>query len=208
MDLYFAPLSCSLASRMALYESGQDAGFHEVVLSTKKTTTGEDFLKINPKGQVPTLDLGDGRVLTENAAILQYIADQAPGAGLVPAAGTFERYQVQQWLSFVGSELHKQVFYTVFNPFSPPEARQYAIETALPQKYQFLSAHLEGREFLATDQFTVADAYLTTTLNWPAAAGIDLSPWPVLTAYHGRMMQRPAVARATQEELALRQKAS
>ena len=207
MDLYFAPLSCSLASRMALYESAQSADFHEVVLSTKKTVDGADFLGINPKGQVPTLDLGGGRVLTENAAILQYIADQAPQSGLMPAEGSFERYQVQQWLSFVGSELHKQVFYVLFNPASPAEARQFAMDTVLPQKYRFLNAHLEGREFLATDQFTVADAYLTTTLNWPQAAGIDLSAWPLVAAYHGRMMRRPAVARATQEELALRQRA-
>ena len=203
MDLYFAPLACSLATRIALHESAQDARFHEVVLSTKRTRAGEDYLALNPKGQVPALRTPEGRFLTEGAAILQYVADRAPASGLAPAAGTFERYELQQWLSYIGSEIHKQVFYSIFNPTSPPEAKAYARDVALPSKYAFLSSYLEGREFLLGDRFTVADAYLVTTLNWAAPAGADLSRWPVLKAYHARQCQRPAVARAIAEEMAL-----
>lgn len=204
MDLYFAPLACSLATRIALHESGQDARFHEVVLSTKRTRAGEDYFAVNPKGQVPALRTAEGQFLTEGAAILQYVADRAPESGLAPAAGTFERYELQQWLSYIGAEIHKQVFYAIFNPASPPEAKAYARDVALPGKYDFLSKHLEGREFLLGDHFTVADAYLVTTLNWAAPAGADLSRWPVLAAYHARQCQRPAVAHAIGEEMALR----
>lgn len=204
MDLYFAPLSCSMATRIALYESGQDATYHQVVLGTKRTTAGDDYLAINPKGQVPALKTDDGRFLTEGAAILQYVADRAPASGLAPAAGTFERYEVQQWLSYIGSEVHKQVFYLMFNPATPAEAKVWAREQALPPRYDYLSRHLEGRTFLVGERFTVADAYLVTTLNWAAPAGVDLSRWPVLAAYRDRLCTRPAVGRALSEELALR----
>lgn len=204
MDLYFAPLSCSLATRIALYESGQPAGFHQVTLASKTLTAdGADYLAINPKGQVPALRTDDGQILTEGPAILQYVADRKPEAGLAPPAGSFERAQLQQWLNYIGSEIHKAVFYMCFNPASPPEVKAFVKDTLLPARYAFLSKHLEGREYLL-DRFTVADAYLVTTLNWAAPAGIDLSQWPVLQAYHARHVQRPAVARAMGEELALR----
>ena len=204
MDLYFAPLACSLAARIALHESAQDARFHEVILSTKRTRDGEEYLLINPKGQVPALRTDEGRFLTEVAAILQYVADRAPSSGLAPAVSSFERYELQQWLSYIGSEVHKQVFYAIFSPASPPEARAHARDVVLPAKYDYLSTHLEHRPFLLNDRFTVADAYLVTTLNWAAPAGVDLGRWPVLAAYHARMSQRPAVARAIGEEMALR----
>lgn len=205
MDLYFAPLSCSLATRISLYESGQDAQFHEVVLSTKRTKAGDDYLAVNPKGQVPALRTDDGRLLTEGAAILQYVADRKPDSGLAPVAGSFERYQVQQWLNYVGTEVHKQIFYTLFHPAIPPEAKTFARDMALPGKYDFLSSHLESRAFLVGDRFTVADAYLLTTLTWAAPAGVDLGRWPILSAYRDRLCQRPAVGRALAEEMALRQ---
>jgi glutathione S-transferase len=204
MDLYFAPLSCSLATRIALYESGQPAGFHQVTLSTKTLVAdGSDYLAINPKGQVPALRTDDGHILTEGPAILQYVADQKPEAGLAPPAGSFERARLQQWLNYIGSEIHKAIFYMCFNPLSPPEVKSFVKATLLPARYAFLSKHLEGRDFLL-DDFSVADAYLVTTLNWAAPAGIDLSQWPVLAAYHARLTQRPAIARAIGEELALR----
>ena len=204
MDLYFAPLSCSLATRIALYESGQEASFHEVVLSTRKTRDGADYLAINPKGQVPALRVADGRFLTEGAAVLQYVADQRPEAGLAPAVGSFERYQLQQWLNWISAELHKQVFYTLFNPTSPDAARTHARDTVLPARYRYLSDHLQDRGVLVGDRFTVADAYLVTSLNWAAPAGVDLSGWPVLQTYHQRHLARPAVGRAVGEEMALR----
>lgn len=207
MDLYFAPLSCSLATRIALYESGQAAGFHEVLLSTKRTKAGADYLAINPKGQVPALLTDDGEVLTEGVAILQYVADRAPASGLAPPAGAFARYRLQQWLNYLASELHKQVFYTLFNPAIPAEAKTYAREVALPARFDHLSAHLKDQPYLVGDRFTVADAYLVTALNWAAPAGVDLRRWPVLAEWHAAQLQRPAVARAVGEEFALRQAA-
>lgn len=204
MDLYFSPMSCSLATRMALYESGQPARFHKVTLSTKTLDDGRNYLAINPKGQVPALQIEDGQILTEGPAVLQYVGDRAPASKLVPPAGSFARYQLQSWLNYVGAEIHKQIYYVLFNPESPPAARDYARETVAPRRYDYLCAHLKDREFLVTDDFTVADAYLTTTLNWATPGGIDLARWPVIVAYHRRMSERPAVARAIADDLALR----
>lgn len=207
MDLYFAPLSCSLASRIALYEAGLPARFHQVTLSTKTLTAdGTDYLAINPTGQVPALRTAAGALLAEGPAVLQHIADQAPHAGLAPAWGTQERYTLQQWLNYIATEVHKAVFYALFNPASPEAVRVFARDTLLPPRYARLSRHLDGREHLL-DQFSVADAYLFTTLNWALFAGIDLSAWPVLAAYRDRLLERPCVARAFGEEMALRQAA-
>lgn len=203
MELYFAPMSCSMATRIALYEFGQPADFHQVTLSTKRVADGRDYLGINPKGQVPALRTDRGDILTEGPAILQYVADLAPASGLAPAAGTLERVRLQQWLNYISTEVHKAVFYMLFNPASPPEAKAFARDVLAPARYDYLSAHLQDRDFLL-DGFTVADAYLVTTLNWAAPGGIYLSAWPVLVAYRDRLMQRPSVARAVAEEAALR----
>lgn len=203
MDLYFAPLSCSLATRIALHELGRPAGFHQVTLSTKTLADGSDYLAINPKGQVPALRLDDGTILTEGPAVLQYVADLDPARGLAPPAGSLERYQLQQWLNYIATEVHKAVFYMLFNPACPPEGKAFARDVLAPARYDLLSRHLEGRDFLLGG-FSVADAYLVTTLNWAAPGGIDLKRWPVLAAYRERLLQRPAVARAVGEELALR----
>lgn len=203
MELFFAPLSCSLASRIALYEADIDAGFHQVVLATKRLTTGENYADLNPKGQVPALKTPDGSILTEGPAVLQFIADSAPASHLAPPAGTMARYRLQQWLNYLSTEVHKAVFYMIFNPASPPEVKAFARHQLLPVRYQFLSEHLEDQAYLL-DTFTVADAYLFTTLNWAGPAGVDLANWPILDAYRKRLMERPAVARALSEELALR----
>ncbi len=203
MDLYFAPLSCSLATRIALYESGQSANFHEVELDTKRLKAGGDYLAINPKGQVPALRTDDGGLLTEGPAVLQYVADRAPEAGLAPAPGERDRYELQLWLNYVATELHKGVFYFLFNPASPPETKAFVRDVLLPSRYTHVSRHLDGREFLL-DRFSVADAYLVASLNWAEPGGVDLGRWPVLAAYHRRLLDRPAVARAFGEELALR----
>lgn len=206
MELYFAPLSCSLATRIALYEAGLPAGFHQVTLSTKRLDNGDDYLVVNSKGQVPALRTEEGAILTEGPAVLQYVADLAPDTGLAPAAGTPARYELQQWLNYVSTEVHKAVFYFLFNPASPLETKAFARDHLLPTRYDFLSRHLAGREFLL-DRFTVADAYLVTTLNWAAPAGVDLARWPVLHDYHARHLQRLSVGRAVAEEMALREAA-
>jgi glutathione S-transferase len=201
MELFFAPLSCSMATRIAIYETGQKADFTQVTLSTKKTADGRDYWGINPTGQVPALKTDDMGILAEGPAVLQYVADKAPSSGLAPAPGTPDRYRLQQWLNYVSTEVHKAVFAQIFNPASPPEVKDYA-RKIIAQRYDRLSKHLDGREFLM-DRFTVADAYLVTTLGWVDPAGIDLKPWPVLVAYRDRLRQRPSVAKALGEELAL-----
>ncbi len=202
MELYFAPMSCSLATRIALYETEQSAAFHQVVLSTKRTKNGEDYLSINPTGQVPALKTDDGDILTEGSAVLQYVADRAPGSGMAPPAGTIERTRLHQWLNYISSEIHKSVFYMLFNPAIPPAMKDFA-RGSIAVKYDFLSAHLSDHNYLVGSQFTVADAYLVTTLGWTQPAGIDLAPWAVLAAYRDRIMARPAVGRAFADEAAI-----
>jgi glutathione S-transferase len=202
MDLYFAPLACSLASRITLYEAGLAAEFHEVGLAAKLLKTGGDYRAVNPKGQVPALRLENGTILTESPAILQYIADLAPDAKLAPPAGTVDRVKLQIWLSYIGSEIHKGIFYLLFNPAVPAEAKAFA-KSQLPPKYDHLNQHLDGRTWLQ-DDFSVADAYLVVTLGWANAIGMDLTPWPNLASYRDRALQRPAVAKAFAEEIALR----
>jgi len=201
MDLYFAPLACSLSARITAYEANAPVIFHQVDNKQKRVLDGSaDYLAINPQAQVPVLRLDSGELLTENPAVLQAIADAYPKAGLVPAGG-IARYRVQQWLNFVTSELHKIVFIALLDAKAPEGAKQYAREKAVA-RFDYLNKHLTGREFL-TDRFTIADAYLVTILNWAAPSGIDLAKWPAVTAYHQRMHQRPAIAKAFAEELAL-----
>lgn len=202
MILYFAPLACSMASRIALHEAGLPAEFREVRLMTKQLTDGSDYLPINPKGQVPALRLDDGRLVTEGPAVLQTLVDLAPAGRLGPAAGTPERTELQGWLNMMATELHSAVFVPFMHPLSPPEAKQFAL-LRLQRPFDHLNRHLDGRDFVM-ESFNVADAYLVTILGWTEHCGIDLAQWPVLAAYRARLRQRPAVAQALGEEAALR----
>jgi glutathione S-transferase len=202
MELYFSPLACSLATRIALYEAGAPATFNAVDLKAKKTADGADFLVINPMGQVPVLHTETDGLLTENPVVLQYVADHCPGSGLAPDGGP-ERYRLQLWLNFITSELHKAVFMPLLNHASNDGARAFA-RALIGPRFDYLNAHLDGREYLL-DRFTVADAYLVTVLNWTKATDVDLSQWPAVHAYFKRMHQRESVARAFAEELALYQ---
>src|SRR5271168_2552228 len=202
MDLYFSPLACSMATRIALYEAGADARFLQVDLKAKRTADGSDFLAVNPMGQVPVLRTNAGELLRENPVVLQYTADQYPAAGLAPDAG-MPRYRLQQWLGFIGTELHKQVFVPLLDTKSPDGAKLLARDKA-GLRLAYLAAHLDGRGYLL-DRFTVADAYLVTVLNWAKFVAVDLSVWPVVQAYFDRLLARPSVARALAEELALHQ---
>jgi glutathione S-transferase len=200
MELYFSPLACSAASRITLYEAGQSATFIEVDAKTKRTHTGQDFRAVHPLGLVPTLRLAEGDILTENAAILQYLAERFPEAGLVPAPG-LERARLQQWLCFIGTELHKGVFTPLFDREAPEAVQQYALKGA-QARLELLERHLRGREFLL-ECFSVADAYLVVVLNWAVATPIKLEGFPSVSAYLARLRKRPSVARALHEELAL-----
>ena len=200
MDLYFSPLACSMATRIAFYEAGIQGNFINVDTQAKKLADGSDFFAINTMGQVPVLRTDGGELLTENPAVLQHVADQRPQSKLAPPSG-IERYRLQQWLNFITSELHKVVFIPLLDPTAPDAARTYAREKA-ERRFAHLNHHLEGREFLL-DQFTVADAYLVTVLNWARFVGLDLSKWASIKTYFDRMSARPNVARAMAEEMSL-----
>jgi glutathione S-transferase len=201
MDLYFAPLACSLATRIALCEAGAQAGFIQVDTKRKRLHDGSDFYPVNALGQVPVLRTDEGWLLTENTAILPYVADQFPSAQLAPAAGTAERAKLQQWLGFISTELHKAVFVPLLDQQAPAEVGDYT-RRKVALRLGVLQEHLDKREFLL-DRFTVADGYLFTVLNWAQYSGVDLSQWPAVDAYYRRIAQRPVVARALAEEVAL-----
>lgn len=202
MDLYFSPLACSMATRIALYEMGAAANYLEVDPKTKRVLKdGADYLAVNPLGLVPTLRTDDGVILTENAAILQYVAERMPEAGLCAAAG-MERSRLQQWLCFIGTELHKALFAPLLDPKAPPEAKSYALGKGTA-RLNLLDKHLAGREFLL-DRFTVADAYLATVLNWSLATPMfEIAKWPAVQDYLARMRRQPSIAKAMSEEMAL-----
>ena len=195
MEFYFAPFACSLASHIAAREAGIPLDLRQVSLSTKRTTDGGDYLAVAPKGYVPTLRLDDGTLLSENPVVLQYLADQKPAAGLLPPPGSRERYEVLEWVGYVSTEIHKGVFALIFSPASPDEAKAYA-RTLAQRKLPLLAERLDGREFLATDRFTIADAYLIWALNLCPFAGISLDAWPSLQTYLARMQARPSVQAA------------
>lgn len=199
MELFFSPLACSMATRIVLYEAGADATF-TLVPSSKRLADGRDYRTINPLGLVPTLRLDDGTLLTENAAILQYVAARHAEANLAPT-DVLGRAQLQSWLSFISSELHLTLFTPLLDPSADEGARGYALKKG-EARLGVVDRHLTDREFLL-DTFSVADAYLATILNWTAAVPVPLKQWPALSAYLGRLRERPSVARALAEELPL-----
>lgn len=201
MDLYFAPFACSMATRIAFYEAGVEARYIEVDTKTGRTLAGDDFLAVNPLGQVPVLRTDEGWLLTENAAILQHVAERLPAAGLMPEDGP-GRDRLREWLSFVSTELHKAVFTPLLSPGAPEGAKAFARELAGP-RFDRLSRHLDGRRPFLLDRFGVADAYLAVVLIWTRAAGLDPAAWPAVRAWHKAILERPGVARAVREERVL-----
>ncbi|MGY3534748.1 glutathione binding-like protein [Bradyrhizobium sp. USDA 4452] len=200
LQLYFWPMACSLASRIALMEAGIDARYHMVDLWTKKVLEDDDdFRAVAPKGAVPVLVLENGERLTESAAVLQYIADLKPELGLAPPAGHPDRYRLQEWLSFIGTEIHKGFLFPAF--WYKDEASLAKPRARIGQTLSVPSAHLADREFLVGDRFTVADAHLTWALLLLRAAGVDAAQWPPLAAYLTRMQARPQVKAAIGSEM-------
>ena len=200
MKLYLTPYACSLSPHIALREAGIPFDIEVVDLGTKKTKSGGSYTSVNPKGYVPALEIEGGQVLTEGPAIVQYIADQKPASKLAPPAGSFERYRLQEWLNFITSELHKS-FGALFS--NPPEAWKETLKTRIAGRFDMLSKSLQGKDYLMGSTFTVADAYLFVILSWTGHVGIDLSKWPVLTAYFERIKARPAVKAALDAEAKL-----
>ncbi len=198
MKLYYAPGACSLSPHIVSREAGIDLEFERADIAQKKTESGKDFWGVNPKGQVPVLEIDDGQKLTEGPVIVQYLADQKPDSGLVPAAGTINRYRVQEWLNFVASEMHK-TYGPLFRPTTPEEFKVLSREL-IGRRIAWLDKELAGKQYLMGDKFTVADAYLFTVLRWSPRVGIDLSKSPNVTAYMDRVAARPMVQEALKAE--------
>ncbi len=198
MKLYFSPGACSLSPHIVLRETGTAFELEQVDNRAKKTKSGEDFWQVNPKGQVPVLQLDNGEKLTEGPIVVQYIADQKPESGLIPPPGTLQRYRVQEWLNFITSELHKG-FTPIFRPTTPDAYKEISREN-LRKRFDHLDQELSGRPYLTGDKFSVADAYLYTVLRWAPRIEIDLSKWPNLTAYMERVAARPKVQEALAAE--------
>ena len=198
MKLYYSPGACSLSVHITLHESGLK--FQHVLAPTKthKLEDGTDYYSINPLGYVPLLELDDGTRLTEGPAIVQYIADQAPAKKLAPANGTVARAQLQSWLNFIGTELHKG-FSPLFNPATPEEYKTIA-KDKLQSRLKWVDSELASKQYLMGDSFSVADPYLFTVTNWAPRVGIDISGLSSLAAFRERVAARPAVQAAMKEE--------
>lgn len=198
MKLYFSRGTCALSPHIALAESGLPFEIEAVDLGSKRTAGGVDYTTINPKGYVPALQLDDGDVLTEGPAIVQYIADRVPDKKLAPAAGTIERYHLAEWLNFISTEIHKN-FSGLFNKDMPPQAQDIA-RAALAKRIGFAATKLQRSTYLTGEDFTIADGYLFTVLQWARPMKIDLSPWPSINAFMDRVAARPAVKAALEAE--------
>jgi glutathione S-transferase len=198
MKLYFSPGACSLSPHIVLREAGFDFEIERVDFATKKTGSGVDYSTINPNGYVPALDLGNGEILTEGPAIVQYLADQKPESGLAPTPGTLERARLQEWLAFIGTELHKS-YSPLFSP-KTPEEHKATVRDTLARRISYVADKLGSKPFLMGDTFTVADAYLFTVLAWGKYVGMPLDPWPTLVAYNARIKERPTVKAAMAAE--------
>ncbi len=198
MKLYYSTGACSLSPHIALREAGLP--FELVLASTKthKLPDGTDYYSINPKGYVPLLELDNGERLTEGPAIVQYIADQAPAKNLAPANGTMARYRLQEWLTFIGTEVHK-TFSPLFNPATTEDART-AAKTRLQGRLGHVNEQLAAKPYLLGDSFSVADGYLFTVTNWAQPVGLDISSLTHLTAFMARVAARPAVQEAMKAE--------
>jgi len=198
MKLYYSPGVCSLSAHIVLREAGIDAELIKVDIHEHVLDDGTDYHAINPRGYVPILVLDNGELLSEGPAVVQYLADLRPTSGLAPAAGTMARYRLQEWLGFINSELHKG-FAPLFDPTSPDSVKTATV-AKLTKRIGWVAQQLDTKPYALGDQFSVADAYLFTILNWCRGAGIALNDWPVLAAYQKRVAARPAVRDAMRAE--------
>lgn len=203
MKLYFTPGTCSFAPHIVARELGLDLELHRVRLGPQPVVAadGSDYRQLNPLGYVPLLELDDGRLLSEDAAILQYLAGLDPAAGLAPAADGFERTQLQQWLAFISSELHKSFSPWLFHPEYGEQAARVA-RARIDSRFAHVERHLDGRDWLLGDRFGIADAYLFTIADWARPLKIPLAPFPRLAAYLERVRARDSVAEALRREKA------
>ncbi|MBV4413460.1 glutathione transferase GstA [Enterobacteriaceae bacterium YMB-R22] len=198
MKLYYSPGACSLSPHIILRESGLDFSLVKVDLAAKRTEHGDNFLDINPKGQVPTLQLDDSTLLTEGVAIVQYIADSVPDRQLLAPAGSLTRYHTLEWMNYIATELHKG-FTPLFRANTPEEYKTLSRET-LEQKIRYVDEKLSDNPWLMGTRFTIADAYLFTVLRWAQALKLDINGLKNIERFMAQMQERPAVKAATAAE--------
>jgi glutathione S-transferase len=198
MKLFYSPGACSLSPHIVATEAGVPVELVKVDLQSHRTAADDDFHAINPKGYVPALQLDDGSLLTEGTAIVQYLADQRPASGLAPPAGSTARYRLQEWLAFIGSELHKS-YSPLFSKTTPAETRAERV-AYLQKRYATVEARLQDSPWLVGGEFTAADAYLFTVTNWARLVKVDLSAFPQLLAFQARVAARPQVQAAMRAE--------
>jgi glutathione S-transferase len=198
MKLYYSPGACSLSPHIALLEAGLPYELVKVDLRAKTLENGDDYLKVNPKGQVPALGLDSGEIVTEGPVIVQMIADQATAKGLAPARDSAERYKLLEWLNFLTSELHKN-FSPLFQPAFTDEVKGF-FKDRLLGKLKYIDGQLAGHDYLMGNAFSVADGYLFTMLAWAERMKFDLAGLPNLTAYKARVAARPKVQEALTKE--------
>ena len=198
MKLYYSPGACSLSPHIALLEAGLPYDLVKVDVRAKKLENGDDYLKVNPKGQVPALALDNGELATEGPVIVQMIADKAPGKNLAPARDSAERYKLQEWLTYINGELHKNIG-ALFNPALSDDAKAVFKDRAIG-KFKYVDGQLAGRDYLMGKQFTVADGYLFVMLTWADRMKFDLSALSNLKAYQARVAARPKVQEALTKE--------
>ena len=198
MKLYYSPGACSLSPHIALHEAGLAHELVKVDLKAKKLENGDDYLKINPKGQVPALGLDNGELVTEGPVIVQMIADKASAKNLAPARDSAERYKLQEWLNFITTELHKN-FSPLFQPAIPDEVKTF-FKDRIKGKFKYADSKLAGQDYLMGKQFTVADGYLFVMLKWAERTGMDLSEFKNLMAFNDRVAARPNVQAALKME--------
>lgn len=198
MKLYYTPGACSLASHIVACEAGIDLQLEKVDLRAKTLSDGTAFATINPKGYVPALRLDNGELLTEGTAIVQYLADQKPAAGIAPVAGSPDRYRLQEMLGYINSEIHKS-FGPLFNPAVTADQRAERI-AYLYNRYDLIETQLGKHEYLVGDRFSAADAYLFTVTNWSGILKVDMSKYPNILAFQKRIAARPAVQAAMKAE--------
>lgn len=198
MKLYYAPGACSMAPHIVAREAGLKFDLVKVDIPNKKTESGEDYWKINPKGYVPALQLDDGQVLTEVQVLCQYLADQKPESGLAPKFGTMERYRAMEWLNFASAEVHKQLG-ALFNPKLTPEMKEVQLGV-IDRRLSALEKMLEGKQYAMGEKFTAADAYLFTVLNWSNRLNVDIGKWPNIKSFIARVAARPKVQETMKAE--------
>jgi glutathione S-transferase len=199
MKLYYTKGACSLVVRIIMNELELPCEFESVDLKTKKTESGDDFLAINPKGAVPTLKLNNGEILTENAVILQYLADHASATSLLPAVGDLKRYRVLEWLNYITTELHKG-FGPLFNGAIPQEVKEQVFIPVIEKKFASINAHLQQHQYLYGNHFTLPDAYLYVMVRWASSFKINLNERTHLTRYFDEISKRKSVEKSLKEE--------